>query len=301
MTCVVELVYLLRTMTTSLHFFFSQKSSFADLHCNVCTCMQSSLDEAISLARLLVSRCSGIIRSCHSHLIARNSFVPQPFLCHNSFMPQQFYAATVLCRSIFLCRNSFMPQHFLCRNIFCAATFFVPRQFLCRNSLTRCDDSCTATSSRAATFPCTVTTRKVRNNFAHTRNDSPLYFFSARALYKALYNMVTNNDRIQPKIRRIQHNWPEVDEATLVSDFGAEAACALRFLDTLGKASLSLQYREVVQGATEAKNVRSPSSSTPFKAKDVQSVINSNPSAVHIGRSDVSCPPICNISLPFHR
>lgn len=188
-----------------------------------------------------------------------------------------------------------MPQQFCAAISFCVATVFVPQHFLCCNSLTRCDDSCTATSVCAATFPCTVTIRKVRNNFAHTCNNSSLHFFLTGALSK----MVANNDRIQPKIRRIQHNWPEVDEATLVSDFGAEAAGALRFLDTLCKASLSLQYRAVVQGATAAKNVRSPSSSTPFKAKDVQSVINSNPSSVHIGRSNVSCPRICNISLPF--
>lgn len=47
--------------------------------------------------------------------------------------------------------------------------------------------------------------------------------------------MVANNESIQPKIRRIQHNWPEVDDAALVSDFGAEAAARLALSGRLGQ------------------------------------------------------------------
>lgn len=110
--------------------------------------------------------------------------------------------------------------------------------------------------------------------------------------------MGANNNRIQPKIARIRRNWPEVDQATLASDFGVTAAGASRFLDILDKASSSLQYREVVAGATDAKNARSPDLSTPFKPKDVQMVINSKSSTTRADRSNVSCPDLCSFLIP---
>lgn len=101
--------------------------------------------------------------------------------------------------------------------------------------------------------------------------------------------MGANNHRLLPKIRHVQRNWPEVDEDSLDRDFGTKATTSERFLGVLVKASASsLQYREVVEGTTKARDARKPGS--PFKPKDVQSVINSAYSATYAGQSNVSCP-----------